>query len=94
MLWCATCFNALRRTIRIGDNTIQPISLNPLAFHRMLRLLEPNKELKLLEADELTINHGGPKILLPYFKDSLTRLKLNSFQFDIDIIKDPFKEFA
>lgn len=94
VLWHAKHYDASRRTILIGDNTIHPISLNPLAFQRMLRLLGPSKEFKLPEIDDYVMNHGGPKRLLAYFIDSLSRLKLNCFQFDIDILKDPFREFA
>ena len=79
VLWCAKCFDSSRRKIPVGDSTIQPISLNPLAFQRMLRLLEPNKELKLLEADDFITNHGVLKRLLPYFTYSLSRLKFNAF---------------
>lgn len=59
-----------------------------------LRLLEPNKEFKIAKVDEFITNQGGQKILLYYFTDSLSRLKIGSFQFDVDIHKQPFKEFA
>lgn len=45
-------------------------------------------------ADSFIENHGGPKRLLPHFANSLSRLKLSSFQFDMDILKELFKEFA
>lgn len=60
----------------------------------MLRLQEPNKELKLPEMDDFVINHGRPKRLLPHFKDSLSGVKSNTFQFDINILKESFREFA
>lgn len=60
-LWCAKCFNASRRKMKVGDNIFSPISLSPLTFQKMLRLLEPNKELKLLEVNDFLTNHDGPK---------------------------------
>lgn len=94
VLWCAKFSDASKRTIQVDDNTHHPISLSPLVFWKMLRLLEPNKELKLPEVDDFVTNYGGPKILLPYFVDSLFGLKLNSFQSDIDILKEMFREFS
>ena len=91
---CAKHFDASRRTILVGDNTIPPINLNPLMFQRMLRLPETNKELKLHEENDYLTNHGGPKRLLPYFINLLSRLKLNTSRFDIDVLKDPFREFS
>ena len=60
----------------------------------MLRLPKPNKELKILEADDFITNHGGTKRLLTYFPDSLSGVKSNAFQFDIDLLMESFKEFA
>ena len=79
MLWCSKFFNASRRIIQVGDNTIHPISLNPLVLQRMLRLLEPSKEFTIVEVDDFIKNHGGPKRLLPYFINSFYGLKTNSF---------------
>ena len=90
-MWCAKHFEDSKIIIQVGDNTISPISLNLLVFQKMLRLPKPNKELKLLEADDFITNHGGPKILLPYFTFSLSRMKSNAFQFDINLLKEPFK---
>ena len=60
----------------------------------MLRLPKPNKELKFPKEDPFITNNGGPKIFLTYFIDSLSRVKTNAYQFDIDFLKDPFREFA
>lgn len=68
--------------------------MNPLVFQRMLRLSEPNKEFKIVEVDDFITNHGGPKILLPHFTNSFSALKTSSFYFDVDILKQPFKEYA
>lgn len=32
LLWCEKHFNASKRTIQVGDNTIPPISLGPIVF--------------------------------------------------------------
>lgn len=94
VLWCLKHFNHSRRLIQVGDNTIQPIIQNPLVFQRMLRLPKPNKELNLVEVDDFITNHGILKRLLPYFTDSLSRLRMNSFQFDIDVLKVSLREFS
>ena len=47
VLWCAKHFNASKRTIQVGENTIPPKILSPPFFQKMLRLPKPNKELKL-----------------------------------------------
>lgn len=60
----------------------------------MLRLLELNKEFKIVEANSFIANHGGQNKLFPNFVNSLSGLKLGSFHFDIDILKQPFKEFS
>lgn len=60
----------------------------------MLRLLKLNKELKLPEVDAFISNNCGPKKFLIYFTDSLSRVKANAYQFDIDLFKEPFPEFA
>ena len=70
VLWCSKQYDASRRIIHVGKNIIQPISLKPFVFHRILRLLESKKEFKIDEADEFIPNHGGPKRLLSYFIDS------------------------
>ena len=75
VLWCSKCFDTSRRRIQVGDNTIQPIRLNPLVFHRTLRLPKANKEFKIAKATNFVTNHGGPNILFPYFTDSLFGLK-------------------
>ena len=79
VLWCENNFNALKRTIQVGDNTILPISLSPIVFQKMLRLPEPNKELKIPKADDFITNHGARKRLLPHFTDSLSGVKSISF---------------
>lgn len=94
MLWCEKCFDTTRRVIHVSDTSTQPISLNPIIFQRMLRLLEPNKEFKIAEADDFITNHGAPKRLLPHFIDSLFGIKINSFQFDVSILKEPFMDFS
>ena len=53
--------------------------MNPLVFQIMLRLPKPNKELNIVEADDFITNHGGLKILFPYFTDSLSKGKENCF---------------
>lgn len=78
--WSEKHFDASRRTILIGDNTIQPISLNPLVFQIILRILDPNNDLKFPEVDQFIINHGGTKILLPYFTSYLHQLLATSPQ--------------
>ena len=60
----------------------------------MLRFPEINKEFKIVKADDSITYHGGPKRLFTYFTDSLSRLETTSFQFDVDILKSPFREFA
>ena len=79
MLWCSKHFDASRGVNQVGNNNIQRISLNPLVFHIMLRLANPNKEFKIAKADDFITNHVSPKRLLPYFKDSLSRLQTSSF---------------
>lgn len=37
---------------------------------------------------------AAQKILFPYFTNSLYGLKTDSFEFDIDILKDSFSEFS
>lgn len=73
---------------------MHPISLSPIVFQKVMRLLKPNKELKLLEEDVFITKYVIPKILLTYFIDSLSRVKTNAYQFDIDLLREPFKEFA
>ena len=53
-----------------------------------------NTELKLLEEDSFIENNGGPKKLLSYFRDALSGIKTNTYQFDTDLLKDPYKEFT
>lgn len=72
MLWCSKCFNQSKRIIQVRHSAIHPVSLNPLVFHRMLRLPNPNKELKLSKVDDFITNNGGPKRLLTYFTDSFS----------------------
>lgn len=88
--WCAKHFDPENRII----GAVKPISLSPMVFHRMLRLPEANKEFRITEANGLITNQGGPKRLFPQFTDSLSRIKTNSFHFDIGLLKEPFKEFS
>jgi len=60
----------------------------------MLKLPEHNREFKIIEANDLIENHSAPKRLLPYFIDSLFGVKTNSLCFDINILKEPLREFA
>ena len=94
VLWCPKCFDATKRIICVGDSSVLPISLIPIVFQKRMKFPNPNKELKLLEADDSISNHGGPKILLTDFKYSLFGVKTNAYQFDTDFLKDQFKEFA
>ena len=55
-----------------------PISLSPIFFQKMLRLLKLNKELNLLEEDAFITNNGSPNKLLTYFTDSLLGIKATS----------------
>lgn len=92
--WCAKIFDTSKITIQVGGNTILSISLMLLVFLKMPRFPNPNKDLKLPKADDFVTNHGCPKRLLPYFTLSLFGLKSNSFQFIINMIKEPFREFV
>ena len=65
-----------------------------LAFHKMLRFPKPNKELKLPKVDDFITNHGVRQRLLPHLTDSFFGVMSNSFQFDINILKDLSREFA
>ena len=60
----------------------------------MLRLPKTNREFKIVETNDFITNQAGPKRLFPQFTDSLSRIKTNSFHFDIGLLKEPFKEFA
>ena len=72
-----------------------PISLSPIVFYKILRLPKTNKELNLPKEKAFTItNNGAPKILLTYFTNSLYGVNTNAYKFDIDFLKDPFREFA
>ena len=79
VLWCSQYFDATKRIICVGDNTVPLISLSLLVFQKMIRLPKINKELKLPEGDDFITNHGGKKILLTYFIDSLSGVKTNAF---------------
>ena len=94
VLWCEKRFDTARRVIQVVDTIVQPISLNLIVFQRMLRLPQPNKGFKITEVDDFISNNGGPKRLLLHFIDSLSRVKTSSFQFDIEILKETFREFA
>ena len=60
----------------------------------MLRFPKSNREFKITKANDFIANQGGQKRLFPHFTNSLFGIKTNSFQIDIDILKEPFKEFA
>lgn len=92
--WCSKRFDASNRIIQVGDNIVSPINLIPLVFQKMLILPKPNKELKLHKLDNFITNCGGPKRLLTYLIDSLSRVKTNAFYFDTNFLKDPFMEFS
>lgn len=94
ILWCAKCFDVARRVIWIGDTAITPIILNPLMFLIVLRLPNPNIGFKIVEVDAFIANHGGPKRLLVHFTDSLYGIKTSSFEFDIGILKETFRELT
>ena len=79
VLWCKNNLYGSKRIIQVGDNTNLPISLSQLVFQKVTRLSNPNKELKLPKAYDFITNHGAPKRLLPYFIDSLSRVKSNYF---------------
>ena len=69
-LWYPKCFDSTKRIIQVSNPNIYPISLRPVIFQKMLRFLEPNKELKLLEGDSFIETNGGLKKLLTYFIDA------------------------
>lgn len=75
VLRCSKRFNTTKRIVRVGDSIVPPINLSPLVFQKMLKLPKLNKELKLPKADAFITNNGGPKRLLKYFTDSLSRVK-------------------
>jgi hypothetical protein len=77
--WSSKHFDMNKRVIHVGDNIVLLISLSPLIFQKMMKLAKPNKEPKLAEADKFIANHGGPKILLTYFIDSLFGVRTNAF---------------
>ena len=94
ILWCSKHFDATKRIIRIGDSIVPPINLIPIMFQKIMKLPKFNKELKIPEAYAFITNNGGPKRLLTYFTDSLYGVKTNPYQFDINLLKEPSREFA
>lgn len=45
--WCSKCVGATKRIIHVFEASMSPISLSPTIFQKMLRLPNPNEELKL-----------------------------------------------
>lgn len=73
---------------------MHPISLRPIVFQKMMRLPKLNKELKILEANAFITNNDGTKGFLTYFIGSFSGVNTNAHQFDIDFLKETFREFS
>lgn len=94
VLWCSKHFNAPKIVIFVNESTMPPTRLSPIVFHKMLRLLKLNKELKLPKEDAFIKNNDDPKTFLSYFTNSLNGVKTNVYQYDISFLKETFREFA
>ena len=82
-----------KKKVQVGDTIVHLIRLNPIVFHGMLRLPHPNIGFNISEVDDFIANLSGPKRFLLHVTDSLARVKTSSFQFDIGILKETFREF-
>lgn len=90
VFWCSKCFNTTKRVIHIVEVGLPPVSLGPLIFQKMLRLPEPNKELKITEENSCIAKNGGLKKIMSHFTNSLSGTKPNIYQYDKDLFKDPY----
>jgi hypothetical protein len=88
-LWCFKCFDATKRVIHVGEANLSLVSLRPIIFQKMLRLRKPNKYFKLTEVDSFLGNNGGKKNMLSRSIDSLVGIKPGTYQFHIDLLRDP-----
>ena len=94
VLWCSNHFDATKRVIHVGESNMPPIILTPIIFHKMLRFPKPIKELKIPKEDAFISNNSGPNKLLTYFTNSLSRVKVGAYQFDTNLLKEPYQESA
>ena len=60
----------------------------------MLQLPQPDKGFKIAQEKYFIANNGGPKRFILHFTNSLSQVKTSSFQLDIGILKEIFREFA
>ena len=94
VIWCSKHFYTTKRIIRVSNTNMSLISLRPVISQKMLKLLELNKELYLQEADSFIANNSALKKLLTYFIDTLLEFKSTTYQFNIDLHKEPYQEFV
>ena len=69
-------------------------ALDSLVFQRMLQFPNPNRESKLLEFDSFITNNGDSKNILAQFFEVLSQIRSNSYQFDIDLLKEAYRELV
>jgi hypothetical protein len=78
VLWCSKHFDAFTRVIHIGEVGFPLVSMSPLVFQKMLSLLKPNKELKLIETNSFISSNGVLRKIMSQFMDSMLRINPNA----------------
>ena len=90
---CSEIFEPGTHTIRLGGASRTPIMLTHHVFNKILNFPEGGKDLNLCEVDSYLSNHDAVRVLHHFVKDS-TLIKRNQVYFNLDILKEPYRDFV
>lgn len=91
--FCARHFNPKERKIKVGVNkNLIPLTLK--AFKHIFKLLELNKQLKMLVADSFLESQASEMNIVQEFISLGSQVPFDIYFLDISIFTEPYKDFS